>query len=147
MILSVVLVAGIYGSTDTKKQQHEYSRDTLGIVTDLTTGLQWQDSYIEANNSIKNATWEEAQHYCSSLDLGGYSDWRTPTVEELIGITDRNSTDPAVVAAFKHTVSSAYWTSLESDSNASVAWFVYFYNGFANWKAKSGNAYVRCIRF
>lgn len=147
IILTAVLVTGLYaGHADTLKQQHEYVRDNSGIVTDLTTGAQWQDRYVENNGSIENVTWEEAQRYCSELTLGGYSDWRTPTVDELIGITDHEHNDPAIRSIFKHTVSSAYWSSLESDSNSSVAWFVYFYNGFANWKAKEGEAYVRCIR-
>jgi len=147
IILTAVFITGLYGNTDTVTQQHEYFRDNVGIVTDLTTGSQWQDSYGETNESIKNTTWDEAQDYCAMLTLGGYSDWRTPTVDELIEITDHEHNDPAIHAMFKNTVSSAYWSSLESDSNESVAWFVYFYNGFANWKAKSGNAYVRCIRF
>ncbi|RUM61643.1 MAG: DUF1566 domain-containing protein [Sulfurimonas sp.] len=146
IILAFTLVAGLYGNADAPKQHHEYSRDHLGIVTDITTGLQWQDSYAESNDSIKNTTWDDAQRYCSLLNLGGYDDWRTPTVEELTDITDHGNTDPAINSVFQHTVSSAYWSSLESDSNQSVAWFVYFYNGFANWKAKDGNAYVRCIR-
>ncbi len=148
IILTAVFIAGLYGNTDTLAQEHEYVRDDIGIVTDVTTGLQWQDSYTAENNeSVKSASWDEAQNYCSALTLGGYSDWRTPTVEELIEITNHESTDPAIHPVFKHTVSSAYWTSLQSDSNESVAWFVYFYNGFANWKAKEGSAYVRCIRF
>ncbi len=146
IILTVVLVSGLFGTTDALTKEHRFSRDGEGIVTDVTTGLQWQDSYIETNGSIENTTWDDAQHYCAMLNLGGYSDWRTPTVEELIEITDHNHTDPAIYTTFKHTASSAYWSSLESDSNESVAWFVYFYNGFANWKAKKGTAYVRCTR-
>ncbi len=144
IILILLTVTGVIGNTQVATKQHHYMRDDIGIVTDMTTGSQWQDEY---NETIKHATWDEAQHYCASLNLGGYSDWRTPTVDELIEITDHNNTDPAVDSAFKHTVSSAYWSSLESDTNSSVAWFVYFYSGFANWKAKEGKAYVRCIRF
>jgi formylglycine-generating enzyme required for sulfatase activity len=31
----------------------------------------------------KHVTWVEAQDFCRASRIGGYSDWRLPTVEEL----------------------------------------------------------------
>ncbi len=146
VIAMLLLVAMANGDIHKAGIQHVYTRSTAGVVTDQTSGSQWQDEYAQNNKSIKKATWDEAQSYCTSLALEGHSDWRTPTVEELVEITDQTNTDPAIDSIFKNTVSSAYWSSLASDTNVSVAWFVYFYSGFANWKAKNGDAYVRCIR-
>ncbi len=146
-IITILLLAVIANGDEHKAgTQHVYTRSATGVVTDHTSGSQWQDEYIQNNKSIKKTTWDDAQSYCASLVLEEHSDWRTPTVEELIEITDYANTDPSIDSVFVNTVSAAYWSSLASDTNVSVAWFVYFYSGFANWKTKSSDAYVRCIR-
>jgi hypothetical protein len=51
--------------------------------TDPATHLIWA-----ASDNGKNVTWPEANNYCSSLNLAGYSNWRLPTIDELAGIYD-----------------------------------------------------------
>jgi Protein of unknown function (DUF1566) len=50
---------------------------------DSATGLMWTK---RDNGSDLN--WNQALSYCSNLQLGGYSGWRLPTIEELQGIYD-----------------------------------------------------------
>ena len=38
-------------------------------------------------------TYEEAKKYAAELRLGGYEDWRVPTMEELESIVDNTRTD------------------------------------------------------
>ncbi|QKG79873.1 Lcl C-terminal domain-containing protein [Tenuifilum thalassicum] len=52
-----------------------------GTVTDVNTGLMWQQI-----PTTKDLTWEEANAYCDSLTLAGYDDWRLPTAKELFSI-------------------------------------------------------------
>ena len=54
---------------------------------DPTTGLMWTGQASPAPWS-KGMTWQEAKDYCASLQLGGYSGWRLPTVDELNAITN-----------------------------------------------------------
>ncbi|WP_317855410.1 DUF1566 domain-containing protein [Chakrabartyella piscis] len=54
-----------------------------GTTYDNNTGLTW----ITIPDGGK-MTWEEAVAYCESLTIGGYDDWRLPTVEELFSISD-----------------------------------------------------------
>lgn len=54
-----------------------------GTVTDLNTGLIW-----EQTPSAGPVTWGEAGEYCENLELGGYSDWRLPTLKELFSISN-----------------------------------------------------------
>jgi hypothetical protein len=49
-----------------------------GTVTDLDTGLMWQQS-----DSGNTYTWKDGLAYCTSLDLAGYADWRMPNSREL----------------------------------------------------------------
>jgi len=49
-----------------------------GIIEDAKTGLQWQ--HDRSPNPFD--TQEKAAEYASSLELGGYHDWRLPTLGE-----------------------------------------------------------------
>jgi hypothetical protein len=62
---------------------------------DPATGLMWakKDS---ANGSGSGMNWNESSTYCSSLSLGGYSNWRLPTIDELTGIWDHTDSRYAV---------------------------------------------------
>jgi hypothetical protein len=51
--------------------------------TDSMTGLTWAKEVSEWF-----LTWNEAKAYCVNLRLGGHSDWRLPTIDELQGIYD-----------------------------------------------------------
>lgn len=45
--------------------------------------LEWA---LDANG--ENIKWPEAVAYCADLELGGHSDWRLPTLEELENLHD-----------------------------------------------------------
>ncbi|MCK4425361.1 MAG: DUF1566 domain-containing protein, partial [Deltaproteobacteria bacterium] len=53
-----------------------------GTVTDTKTGLMWtrEDSYVHLNRYLN---WEQSRSYVNKLSMGGYNDWRLPTVAEL----------------------------------------------------------------
>ena len=63
--------------------QFSYVDNGDGTITDLNTGLMWQQS--PAGNGLN---FDEADDYCDSLDLAGYDDWRMPTTKELFSISD-----------------------------------------------------------
>ena len=82
-----------------------------GSVTDLNTGLTWQQS-----PSSSSFTWSEAVDYCDDLVLAGYSDWRIPSLKELFSISDFTVGWPYLETCFDlagGTVSKdeQYWTS------------------------------------
>ena len=57
------------------------------IVTDTDTGLQWQDNLDVVQRTV---SWYDAKKYCERLSLGGYDDWRLPTLRELEDLLDFN---------------------------------------------------------
>lgn len=70
-----------------------------GTVTDNVTGLMWQqspdangDGDIDINDKL---TYYEAVAGASVLSLGGYSDWRLPSIKELYSLINFNGTDPS----------------------------------------------------
>jgi len=52
--------------------------------TDPSTGLMW----TRMDNGI-NVNWKQADQYCGKMSVGGYSNWRLPTIDELNGIYDQ----------------------------------------------------------
>ncbi len=54
-----------------------------GTVTDRVTGLMWSKGVDLQKVSLK-----EAEKLAGSLRLGGYDDWRVPTVKELYSLVD-----------------------------------------------------------
>ncbi len=76
-------------------KQPSYKNNGDGTITDLNTGLMW----VEARGS--KVTWDAAVSGASASRVGGYSDWRMPTIKELYslinftgksGITDAQCT-------------------------------------------------------
>jgi hypothetical protein len=134
-ILSLFLLTGILYSAD-------LSRDSNGIVTDISTNLQWQDDISSVQKK-----WSEAINYCENLSLGGQNDWRLPNKNELISIVDYAKYGSAIKEnIFQNITSSDYWSSSSYASNSSDAWGVYFnYGNVLNYN-KIDSYYVRCVR-
>jgi len=112
-----------------------------GTVTDILTGLMWQQE------TGVFMDWESALNYCETLTLAGYNDWRLPDINELQSIVDYSRFDPAIDAnTFPNTQSSIYWSSTTDDSYPSFAWQVYFNYGNIYSYNKSNLYYVRAVR-
>jgi hypothetical protein len=60
-----------------------YTDNSDGTVTDKNTQLVWQKT--PGNQRLQFA---EAKAYCETLQVGGRSDWRVPTIKELYGLAD-----------------------------------------------------------
>ena len=56
-----------------------------GTITDTKTGLMW----AEKDNGVP-IKWSDAFSYCSNYNVGGYNDWRMPTLAELASLFDQN---------------------------------------------------------
>jgi len=54
-----------------------------GTVSDLITGLTWQQAH-----HATRLTEVDAAAACASLKLGGHSDWRLPNIKELFSLAD-----------------------------------------------------------
>jgi hypothetical protein len=71
--------------TRDKAAREQAERDeAAGLTwTDPATGLTW----TKKDNGF-DVYWDGAARICRDLDLGGHTDWRLPTIDELAGIYD-----------------------------------------------------------
>ncbi len=63
--------------------ENQFSDNGDGTITDLATGLMWQQS-----DDSTGRNWQEALEYAETLTLAGETDWRLPNVHELQSIVD-----------------------------------------------------------
>jgi hypothetical protein len=125
--------------------QPAYRDNGDGTVTDLNTGLMWQQGDTQ-NDSDWN--WQCACDYCDRLVLpsGGYSDWRLPNRRELMSIALYGRYDPNIdTTYFPHCHSCFYWSS-STNNNTSYAWAVNFDTGTVRYHYWAEHFYVRCVR-
>ncbi len=141
---------------------------TSGSQTQTWQGREWQR--CDDGNTY---TWQEAKDYCDNLVLGGYSDWRLPTNDELRSIVYcSNGTetplavypdDPSVPYSCnshnsapydRPTISSEfecksepYWSSTPYSKDTSYTLTVDFDYGYSSRENPITNhLYVRCVR-
>jgi len=128
-----------------------YKDNGDGSVRDKETGLLWQKcsmgqtTNVTCSGTATTATWSAAMAYCENLTLGGRSDWRLPSVNELKSLVDYSAYNPAInTSYFPATVASSYWSSSTSVGNTTNAWYVGFYSGTDS-DGKTSSYYVRCV--
>lgn len=70
--------------------QPSYQDNGDGTVTDLNTGLMWQQNLFSGK-----LTYEEAVDGAEDFDQAGYTDWRLPAIKELYSLIDFCGIDPS----------------------------------------------------
>jgi len=120
----------------------EYQNNGDGTITDQMTGLTWQT--IE----VRPLKWAQALAYCEQLDLGGFTDWRLPTIKELSTLVNNKQINPSIdTTFFPATRSAPYWTSTTFAEHPGFAWYVHFDNGLEyNGGYKGRRYFVRPVR-
>jgi cysteine-rich repeat protein len=119
-----------------------YDVSTPNVVRDLVTRLVWQR---EAQSEPLD--WATAASACSSLELGGWSDWRLPSLIELISIVDYARNTPAMDAeTFQGSLVGEYWTSSPSAIDTAKAWCVLIDTGSTVNADKFSPRRFRCVR-
>jgi hypothetical protein len=117
---------------------------TWAQVLDRETDLIWMADTLGAGTRYK---WAEAKAAAAAVRIGKNSDWRLPTIKELLSLVDYERFSPAIDTAFFKAESSWYWSSTPGASSpADCAWYVNFYYGYAYVDGQLSTAFVRAVR-
>jgi hypothetical protein len=85
-------------------------------VTDKMTGLIWQ------KGDVFDVSLDQAKQAPGELSLGGYHDWRMPTMLELLSIVDTSLNNPAFNDILGLTESEYFWSSESTPGVTDKAW-------------------------
>ncbi len=119
-----------------------FSDTGKGTVTDSHSGRMWAKEV-----SPVAITWPAANGYCAGLSAGGYSDWRLPTLAELLTIRDTTAPAPTVVTALTNTPKDFVWTASAVQGAAQESyWTVLFNGGSSAFSVATAKCHARCVR-
>lgn len=118
------------------------------LVLDTRTGLMWQRDHSSPMDPLD---WGAELSRCQELELGGFSDWRLPSITELWSIVEIGATEPSIdTRAFPGTQSMFFRSSTTYRYDDMTSWVVAvpFNEGIIAYFSKT-DAYgsvMRCVR-
>lgn len=111
-----------------------------GLVTDLRTGLTWQQTPDTAVH-----TWMTASTYCQNFSVSFSFGFRLPSLKELLTLVDPTRVMPAIdILAFPNTPPAWFWTASNRSPMGPAA--VSFDTGATSFFAATDSLRVRCVR-
>lgn len=128
---------------DFQPRQERRQQDGIDVVVDASTGLMWQQG-----GSDRTMTLDEANTYVHDLNrnrFAGFSDWRLPTVEELLSLVepDRKNGILYISSAFSD---QQRWIITSDKESVNRAWGVVFYEGKLYLPSLNFPYWVRAVR-
>jgi hypothetical protein len=128
-----------YGRDSGKVDKNFVRDDNRSIVIDLKNKRSYSDGAPS-----KKMTYNQAINYCKAMKLGGYTDWRLPSKEELKSLLQLSRRGLSVKHAFKNVQEGIYWSSTKDRHNE--AWYVDFDLGRYSTADFGHLYYVLCTR-
>ena len=111
----------------------------VSFTTDNKSEYMVLGNLMIQKNDLGTAMWSTANEMCKNSRVGGYSDWRLPTLSELAYMyTHRNE-----IGGF---TTGWYWSSSYPSSYSDRSYYVSFYDGDQGIAYDYSQYYVRAVR-
>jgi len=134
-----------------------YQNNNDGTVTDLPTGLMWQQCPVGRTGTDCSMgtdslyTWAGALQYVDSVNasegFASHNDWRLPNLYELESLLENACHSPSInVTFFPNTSHTSYWSSSPTYSYQHYAWYVNFAFGEMFNQDRDNKASIRLVR-
>ena len=97
-------------------EKNGYKKNGDGTITDTKHNLMWMDEdYVSVEgHTIPNDSWQKAMEWCKIINrekYAGYSDWRVPSVKELLTLARPASQREFYKSFFGGSRTENYWSS------------------------------------
>ncbi len=105
----------------------------------------WQQS--GSDNYMRYKDTDDYVRQLNRKGLGGYNDWRLPTLEELASLTERQKINRRYIDPVFDKKQSYCWNSDTVKGSSGLAWGVSFFNGVVfGYDYRNDDRYVRLVR-
>lgn len=125
-------------------REGRYIADDKGTVLDTQTNLMWA-----AKDNGSDINWDNAKIYCENYRLGGYTDWRLPTKDELADLYDGNKSYKATQKNYNLHLTELIQLSdccpWASETRGFDAAGFNFNRGYLGWNKQSGAVNARVL--
>lgn len=115
-----------------------------GTVLDRGSGLMWA-----AKDNGSDINWQDARIYCENYRGGGYTDWRMPTQDELMGLYDKAQGYKSACGDEAHLTElirlTCYFTWASDTRDSGAACFRFGGGGYRCWGPPSGASSSRVL--
>jgi len=82
----------------------------------------------------------------NAVALCGYSDWRMPSLRELLTLVHAGAGSPSIeISYFPNTPASNFWAATSFVGDTAKAWNIDFYDGGTYTSSRGGSGYVRLV--
>ena len=147
----LVLITTLTGATLALAQERYIFSDDRKEVKDTRTGLTWercsQGQAFEFEKDYCTGTASYHTHEQALVLAKDKVGWRLPNVKELSSLVDVSQQKPTIDEKyFPGTLPYAYWSSTPFVADSSMAWIVYFSDGYVLSLSRGNYFHVRLVR-
>jgi hypothetical protein len=147
-----------YTKLDKYGQPLNNEADNWAMIKDNTTHMIWEvkqsmdgiKDYQNPNDADNTYSWHESYTVVDQLNqnsFGSYTDWRIPTIKELVSLVHLSNDEIALDSLFFPSMkSNSYWSSSTYESYRNNIWCIDFSTGNDLSIGKSEKTYIIAVR-